>query len=487
MKFNFNKTNFFFIPIIMISFLTVSETTYEADKKNLPLSERDILKEVLSSSLFIKRIQLEKKKQLAWLLEKKYSFSDWEVFSSFNHSKRKNPPVSVFEGRENEVNNFSVGLEKKIPYGLNLKPSYSYTNENKIHSDFLKRANVPEHIYRENLNLELSANLSTAFIQYWSLEAINEGQKINEWLYYEMAEELALKAAGQYWKTYLTWITYTQTKKGLKTYRRLVQQINNKKRYGFLRPGERPQILAEYENIQQATDREKQNYENETKALLLFLKKDPDVYQVQFKQEILSPLPNFPKINIEDIRTIKIKEKQINEQELKWKASKAKLFPSLHLSSKGGLIPGAASYEDLSFNSENFFYELGVSVKWNFFSKSFREKVSMEKYTLEENKTDFEIAKQQLKDRLSSLEKEIAISYKNAHRSEKANKYQKKAFRELKNSFEQGRVDIFELINTENKLRESELRKKSALSEYFLLNLQLLALRDQLVEDYLKP
>ena len=114
------------------------------------------------------------------------------------------------------------------------------------------------------------------------------------------------------------------------------------------------------------------------KALLLFLKKDPDVYNIQFKQETLSPLPNFPKINIEDTRTIKIKEKQINEQELKWKASKAKLFPSLHLSSKGGLIPGTASYEDLSFNSENFFYELGVSVKWNFFSKSFREKVSME-------------------------------------------------------------------------------------------------------------
>ena len=302
-----------------------------------------------------------------------------------------------------------------------------------------------------------------------------------------MAEELALKAAQQYWKTYLTWVAYTQTQKGLKAYRRLVQQINNKKRYGFLRPGERPQILAEYENIQQATDREKQNYENEEKTLLLFLKKDPDVYNVQFKQKTLSPLSNFTKINIEDTRTIKIKEKQINEQELKWKASKTRLYPSLQLSSKGGLIPGASSYEDLSFNSENFFYEIGVSVKWNFFSKSFREKVSMEKYTLEENKTDLEISKQKLKDTLTSLEKEIITSYQNVQRAERANKYQKAAFKELQNSFEQGRVDIFELINMENKLRESELKKKSTLSEYFLLNLQLLALKDQLVEDYLKP
>ncbi len=487
MTLDFAKTYFFLILTTTAVFLTINGEAKEPDKKTLLLSERDTLKEALSSSLFIKKIQLEKKKQLARLLEKKYSFSDWEAFSSFNHSKRKNPEILVFEGKENEVNNFSVGLEKKIPYGLSLKPSFSYTNQNKVHSDFLNRANVPKNIYRENLNLELSANLSAAFIQYWSLEAIDEGQKINEWLYYEMAEELALKAAGQYWKTYLTWIAYTQTKKGLKTYRRLVKQINNKKRYGFLRPGERPQILAEYENIQQATDTQKQNYENEKKALLLLLKKDPDVYNIKFKQEKLSPLPNFPKTNIEDTRTIKIKKKQINEQELRWKASKAKLFPSLHLSSKGGLIPGAASYEDLSFNTENFFYEMGVSVKWNLFSKSFREKVSMEKYTLEENKTDLEISKQQLKDRLTSLETEIVTSYKNVQRAKKANKYQKKAFRELQNSFDQGRVDIFELISTENKLRESEVRKKSALSEYFLLNLQFLALRDQLVEDYLKP
>ncbi|MCZ0933160.1 MAG: hypothetical protein OXJ52_08420, partial [Oligoflexia bacterium] len=59
-------------------------------------------------------------------------------------------------------------------------------------------------------------------------------------------------------------------------------------------------------------------------------------------------------------------------------------------------------------------------------------------------------------------------------------------FRELKKSFDQGRVDIFELINVENKLRESEIKKKRALSEYSLLLLQMLALRDQLVEGYLK-
>ena len=172
---------------------------------------------------------------------------------------------------------------------------------------------------------------------------------------------------------------------------------------------------------------------------------------------------------------------------MKLKTSRMELFPSLELSGKGGFIPGAASPNQLSFSSKQSFYELGLSVNWIFFSKSFYEKVNQKKYDLEESKIDMEILKQELKNKLSNLEKEIAVSHKNAERAKKSNRYQKRAFRELKNSFDQGRVDIFELINTESKLRESEIRKKTALSEYSLLILQDLALRDQLVEDYLKP
>ena len=47
-----------------------------------------------------------------------------------------------------------------------------------------------------------------------------------------------------------------------------------KKNYNFLNPGERPQVLAEYENIKQAIDNTKQNYEKEEKALLIYLQKN---------------------------------------------------------------------------------------------------------------------------------------------------------------------------------------------------------------------
>ena len=167
-------------------------------------------------------------------------------------------------------------------------------------------------------------------------------------------------------------------------------------------------------------------------------------------------------MKIENTRIIKIKENQIIKQELKLKTSKARLFPNIQFLSKGGFIPGSAVSKKLSFSSNQSFYELGVSLNWLLFSKSVYEKVNQDKYNLEENKIDIEISKQELKNKISSLEKEILISYKNVSRAKKSNNYQKKAFRELQRSFTQGRVDVFELINTESKLRESEIRKKNS-------------------------
>ena len=457
--------------------------TISSKKKKLKLSQKKLLKDILTFSPYMQKIKLAKQKQKSQLLEQKYSFSDWSVFSSWKQSKRKNPQITAFESKEKEEQNWSLGLGKKLLYGLNISSAYNYLSSAQINSDFLKNIQ-PNNIYRKNLSLELKANLTSALGQYWTLTANQQMQTVNDWLYYEQAEQLVLKSAGQYWKAYLAYILYQQSQKGLKTYKKLVRQINNKKKYNFLNPGERPQILAEYQNIQLFTDTQKQNYEKEKKALLLLLKKNPEEYDIIFEEENPAPLPSFSKMKAENTRAVKIKDSQIFQQKLKLMTKQSLLFPRLQFSGSGGLIPAGAS-SDLKFSSKQSFYEMGVSLSWPLFSRSFYEKVNQEKYQLEENKIDLEIAKQELKDQFSQLKKEITIRHKNIKRANKSARYQKQAFKELKKSFEQGRVDIFELINIENKLRESEVQKKKALSEYSLLILQMLALRDQLVDNYL--
>lgn len=473
--------------VLASAFYPVSFSYGEKKQKTLSLSEKKVLETVLSSSPFIQKIKLENQKNISRLLETEYSFSHLHTFSNWTDSQKKNPQLFVFESKQEDLTNFQVGLEKTFPYGLSVKSVYSDVKTRQIHSDFLKQFQTPEQTFRKKASLEFNADLLGGLSQYWTLKTVQKGKKANEWLYYEKAEELALQSASQYWKTYLAWITHQQTSKGLKTYRLLVWQIRSKKKYGFLKPGERPQILAEYENIQQEADKQKQNYEKEKQALFLLLKKNPEGYQITFEDTELPAPPSFPKTNIEKTRLLKMKKSQIQQQELNLKAHQAKLFPNVQVKGGAGFIPGAVNRDALSFSSRQSFYEFGVTLTWALYSKSFYEKRNQEKYLLEENKIDLEIIKQKLKNQIQSLEKDILISHKNIQRAKKSNNYQKKAFKEMRKSFKQGRVDIFELINTERKLRESEIKKEAALSEYSLLLLQNQALRDQLVEGYLKP
>ena len=453
-------------------------------KTVLPLSEKELLKHVLSFSPFIKKAQLEEQKNLSALREKKSSFSTQRLFSNWSQSEKNNPPISAFQSQQDRDKKWIFGLEKNIPYGLSLKSSYSHLNQAQSLSDFLKSVKSPAQIYKKNLSFELSAGLTSALGQYWALKAIDKSAQANKWLYFEKAEALALKSAGQYWRAYLAWLKARQAEKSLKLYQSLVQQIKSKKKYGFLRPGEGPQILAEYENLKQKADQEEQNYENEKKALLLFLQKDPESHEIQFHTEDIPPPLPSSKIKIENLRVLKIKKRQNLVKSLELKNLKAGLFPDIRFLGRGGWIPGGVS-DNLSFSQKNSFYELGVSLNWVFFSKSAYEKAKQKEYELEESQIDFELARQRLKNKISSLEKEWLISQKNIRRAKKAAQYQKQAFKELKRSFEQGRADVFDLIQTESKWRELELKKSGALGTCSLLRLQMLALRDQLLEAYL--
>ena len=475
-------TRFFLLALLFI----IPALSYSKKETQLYLSQTEVLKQALSSSPFIKKIRITKQKNLSKLLERKYSFSRWEAFSHISQSKRNNPQISVFESRENKSQDWVMGLQKSLPYALNLKGSYSHSSQEQLYSDFLKQAQAPNKIYRKNFSLELKAGLMEALIQHWSLLAIQQGEKANEWLYYEQAEELALQALSQYWKTYLAWIHWIQAKKGLEVYKKLVRQIHSKQKYNFLKPGEKPQILAEYQNIQQSTESQKQNYEKEKKALLLFLKKDPLIHKLHFKEEAHSPPPSFSKFKIEKTREMKIQKQKTIERELNFKSSKARLFPNIQFTGKKGWIPASASRDSLDFSSKHSFFELGLSLNWVIFSKSSYEKAHQNQYQWEESQIDFEILKQKMSNKINNLEQKINVSYKSIGRARQASAYQKKAFRELQDSFHQGRVDVFELIQVEKNLRKSELKKKQTLAEYSLLIFQMLALRDQLVEEYLK-
>lgn len=453
-------------------------------------SQDYVLKKALTSSPHIRKIQLKRSQALSFLLEREYSLYDWKTFSTLGKVRRKNPPISPFDSLRENNRTFTLGFEKRLFYGLSLGATYTDFTQNRINSDFLKRVQAPRDIYKSQFSMELNMDLLRNILGYEERMAFNivkAGKDKTNWNYFEAAESFALEAAGLYWSAYIAKVIHGQAQKGLKTYNQLVKEIENKKKYSFLRPGERPQVLAEYENIKQEVSKRKQDYLESLDELSLILKITIQPEEVVFQKEILRPYRLPESWSIENLRPIKILKKQIKEQSLQIQLAQSQFLPSLRLQGKAGQLAGqSGSRGDIQlFSSPYNFYEVSLNFLYNPFSKSQREKIKREKFKLEEQKIDLSLLKLEVENQVKSLKEKIQIGYQNVLSAEKSALHQGEAFRELKISFSQGRVDIFELITTENKLRESEIKRIIFLSEYFLLTLQLEALLDRLVEQKL--
>ena len=454
--------------------------------QKMSLSEEDFLQQVLNSSPYLLKIKATQQKRLSQILEQKYSFFDWGLTSSWKEENQNNSEIDPFLPKEKSSKVWSLALQKQWPYGLQFYSSYLNTAEQNLDTDELFKRFRPSNIYRNRSQLGLKYNLTQSVTHTWLFKSFPLSLSLNDLIHLEKTEELALKALEQYWKTRIAWVSWQKAQEGLKTYKKLVRQIHNKQKYNFLQPGERPQILAEYQNIQKIVDQSQQNYETEKKALLVFLKPKHTFPEWDFKPQKIQAPHKLSKINIEKTRTILIQNQQLEIQKLQLLAQKSSLFPKVEFEGLRGWTPTSKSPQ-LQLVSDLSFYEFGVQFKWVLFSKSAYQKIHQKKYELEENKIDFAIAKHQLKNQIDLLEKQIPLAYKDIERTKKAIQYYKQAFKEIQQSFEQGRVDVFQLIQIEKQVRNSQLEHAVALSQYSLSLAGLLALKDKLLEKYITP
>ena len=453
----------------------------------LTLSQDYVIKRVLSASPHIKKIRLKKKGATALLEGQKHSLYEWNIVSGLQTGQKKPPRTSPFEPLKQTDKALSFGVEKKLPLGLSFKTLYTDSFSDRRNNDILRQVQAPDSIYRESLSLELNMDLLRNILgreERTALHLLSIGKSQAERQALETAEELVLKAVGGYWSSYRAYIALEQMKEGLKTYRQLVREIRDKKKYQFLKPGEAPGVLAEYENLKQEVSVKEQIYKDELKALFVILKINPKQDFVSFDIEPPEASPPFKPPEGQNIRSLQILQEQIRERELRVKQARTAFLPRVRLKGKAGLLAGGISLNRKElFSGDRRSYELSLNLLYNPFSKRAVEKLKQEQYNLEESKTDLEILKKETENLIASLKERRQNARANFQRAGLAGKYQQQAFQELKISFSQGRADVFELIRAAAKLREAEIRKAGFLSEYYLLTARLAALSDRLVSD----
>ena len=477
--------------VFLAFFLTCQAFSLEKDfsgqeKQTLVLSQELFLKKILETSPQAKKLKFSMENSKSQILVKKYSLSEGGLSARWNKRNEINPPSERFSSRERETLGKSLTFNKKIPYGMNLNINY-FDNEEESLNDQALRQFIPKNIYRKGFNFQFKSNLTEMVSHVWLLKSFNSALSVKDLAYYEELEKLILAALAQYWKSYLAYINLQQAQASLQTYKKLVREINKKKKYRFLQPGERPQVLAEYQNIQSALERSQQEYEQEKASLFVYLKKDSDTYQLDFDRDSLKTPQKqgeFKKIPIEKTRVFQIQKRALEIKKLDLSAQKSSLYPQVELFGRKGW-KAAEEQPELKFSSDFGFYEFGLSLNWVLFSKSAYQKVDQKKYELQESEIDFEIAKKELKNQFFLQEEKVKMAFRNINRSNKVNEYRKKRFQELRVSFNQGREDIFQLVMAEKELRDSEVKKVRVLSEYHLSLATFLALRDELIDKQL--
>ena len=456
------------------------------EKQTLILSQESFLKQILDTSPQAKKLKFAIEKSKAQVLEKKYLLSEGGLFASWNTKHESNPPAEKFFSGKKDTLGKSLSLNKKIPYGINLDASYFDNEEENLVDENLRQLRS-KNIYRKGFNFQFKSNLTEMLAHFWLLQSFNSTLSLQDLVYYEELEQLMLSALAQYWKSYLAYIKLQQAQASLETYKKLVREINKKKKYRFLQPGERPQILAEYQNIQSALEQSEQAYEQEKTSLFLYLEKASKNYQLDFDRESFKnpqKIGEFKKVSIEKTRAFQIKKQALEIKKLDLSSQKSSLYPQVELFGKKGWKV-AEEQPELKFSSDFGFYEFGLSLNWMLFSKSAYQKIDQKKYELQESEIDFEIAKKELKNQFFLQEEKIKMALRNINRTKKVNEYRKKSFQELRVSFNQGRVETFQLVRAEKELRDSEIQKVMALSEYHLSLASFLALRDELIEKQL--
>ena len=454
----------------------------------MEVSEDIILKKAIHSSPLYEKLVLQKNKSLSSLRELRYKPYDWRTSFNLKRTLKDNPELSPFEPLKEQFQSAHFFVEKRIPFGLQSKVSY-FRNQTEIEqNDFLKSTNTPDWIRREEFSIDISLDLlRNAFgtEQIFQLKGIHSLRTITEMKHLEDLEQLGIKALEQYWKTYVQWVAYQQGKTSLKIYETLVRVTKNKERYSFLRPGEVPQVLAEYERVKQLSKEKKQTYEDEKQKLMSDIG-FPEGEELTFKIRPRAKPPNPTLVDLKTLRPIKILQTKIQTQRFHVRASKSRFLPYFKLIGRGGYLDGSHSNTERPLNLKEEgrpFYEFMVQFSYSPFSRSDLESFRQKKYELSESEIDLDLLKRNLKYQAQALYEKMAISYEKVLSAEATVRYQKQAFKEFQRSFKQGRVDIFELISAENKLMESEIQKARSYSEYSLIQSHLKAFEDKLLED----
>ena len=427
-----------------------------------------VIRQALKVSLESQIIQ-EKTKSDSLIKIKALEPYDWQF-------KMKSPPLNKDIYKPFFKNSF---------YALQKKWAYGFTSSILYPSSELAFISPQSALTENKFILNLEQNLLRNFFgrsDRLLLDSANYKYEERSFLRKKEMRQIVHKAAELFWKGLLIETHLKQIKTAAKDYKELASAARQKEQLGHSKPGEIPQILSEYENYLNQQNTLSNQLQNFKKGLKVFLQTERSNFTFQNKK-----LPGLPKNkNIKDTNSLDL----LKEVEARFKAvasqtqaQKYFYLPYLKLTAQAGF----SEKKDFSnmMKSPSDFKNMYIGFELIYPFPRWKKHSSLLAQE-EEARLQYESSKQSLSHQLDSSWLDVKTYRKSMLASKKILNLQKKALKEIRQAYLQGRTPIDFLISAQKRFISSYLENISAQKQYSLSWIKYHSLRNQLLERYLK-
>lgn len=465
-----------------------------SQKTPLSLSQDQVIALVLKQGRKTKEIQFQfAQNQLAEV--QTLSAFDWKLNLESGYEYDRSRAWSPFIAANSKYERIrtTIGLQKPLMTGtlLGVEVSrLSFKSELSPSASAASTSAIPTQASQESYGLLVEQSLWGNSFGASDRAVISSARKItvaSEMTQADELEKIVLETLRQFWEASVAAKTYTQALAARGRYQRLLDSAKRKTKLGFANPGELSLAQAEAELREQAVSNARTDALMKQENLVTALNLEPGTPLEFLMPRHFSSETDQPKVPESGAATrllVAQKLKSEASEEL-LTAAKSKNAPSLSFVGKT-YFSGADETDASSFSGAmsgtNPKYYVGMKFSHSFGSDLHQEEIRNKQAIANLERAKLDRLTLETSDQLSQAIRKVQSTSEIAQSAAKTDEFRKAIVKELTTSYGQGRVELRALIEAMNNELSSEVILTRTLGEAQMAQLELAALKDELIQ-----
>ncbi|MCB0411607.1 MAG: TolC family protein [Bdellovibrionales bacterium] len=382
-----------------------------------------------------------------------------------------------------------LSLQKKMVTGTTTTFSYAQTNSARILSSFGSSFGLPTRQVYGLFSVEAQQDLWQNFfgtVDRLEIEIARTQLQQADSTRIEELEDHVLNVLNMFWNSYIAHESLNESIASRERAEDVLKAVRRKSGMGYTKPGELARTQAEYKEqdslVKFASVRYLHSLDELFKELNLEQEKNAITFEIG---NDVPAVPNNSPIDIEKLRALKNRELSLKRTEYQLRVTDSLRSPTLQLegrvnSSGVERYSSGATSEVTNFSHPSYY--VGVNFKMYLDNDSARAEWENAKVKKDLAHLQLDVAKKQVQNMLADLERRVKANHLVLLNRIEQVKYREKSYNDLRRAFNQGRVDLTDLVLAANAYTQSQIDKIQATGNYHMSINQLAALRDELFQ-----